>query len=90
MWPKFGFFIDPDFTAVIDAELDQEALRATPVHIVPASGSATAPSVFVGRCAQSLTELVGREVVTFPGGHNGNTTHPRAYAARLRDIPTKA
>ncbi|WP_329307413.1 hypothetical protein OG322_34595 [Streptomyces sp. NBC_01260] len=77
-------------TAVIDAELDQEALRATPVHIVPASGSATAPSGFVGQCAQSPAEPVGREVVTFPGGHNGNSTHPRAYAARLRDVLTKA
>ncbi|NED85743.1 alpha/beta hydrolase [Streptomyces sp. SID11233] len=82
---NFDFFIEHDFTAVIESELDREALRATPVRIVPASGSTTASSVFVGQCARSLAELVGREVVPFPGGHNGNTTHPRAFAARLRE-----
>ncbi|MFJ1901105.1 alpha/beta fold hydrolase [Streptomyces sp. NPDC088115] len=83
---NFGFFIERDFTAVIEAELDREALRTTPVPIVPASGSTTGPSVFVGQCAQSLAVLTGREVVPFPGGHNGNTTHPRAFAARLREV----
>lgn len=87
---NFDFFINRDFTAVIDAELDLEALRTTPVRIVPAGGRTTGPSVFVGQCARSLAELVGREVVTFPGGHNGNTTHPRAYAARLRGVLTEA
>ncbi|MCM2415625.1 alpha/beta fold hydrolase [Streptomyces sp. RKAG290] len=83
---NFDFFINHDFTAVIEAELDVKALRSTPVRIVPAGGSTTAPSVFVGQCARNLAELVGRDVVTFPGGHNGNTTHPRAYAARLRGV----
>ncbi|MGN5634364.1 alpha/beta fold hydrolase [Streptomyces sp. AC154] len=83
---NFGFFIERDITAVIEAELDRKALRATPVRIVPASGSTTAPSVFVGQCAQRLAGLVGREAVPFPGGHNGNTTHPRAFAARLQDV----
>ncbi|MFF1925945.1 alpha/beta fold hydrolase [Streptomyces sp. NPDC058221] len=87
---NFEFFIGRDFTAVIEAELDTEALRSSPVRIVPAGGSTTAPSVFVGQCAQSLAGLVGREVLAFPGGHNGNTTHPRAYAARLRDVLTGA
>ncbi|MGC4946646.1 alpha/beta fold hydrolase [Streptomyces sp. DT224] len=83
---NFGFFIAHDFTAVIEAELDREALRASPVRIVPAGGATTAPDVFVGQCARRLAGLVGREVVAFPGGHNGNTTHPRAYAERLREI----
>ncbi|WP_405763785.1 alpha/beta hydrolase [Streptomyces sp. NBC_01420] len=83
---NFGFFIARDFTAVIEAELDREALRTSPVRIVPAGGATTAPDVFVGQCARRLADLVGREVVPFPGGHNGNTTHPRAYAARLRAV----
>ncbi|WP_405935643.1 alpha/beta hydrolase [Streptomyces sp. NBC_00726] len=83
---NFGFFIAHDFTAVIAAELDREALRRSPVRIVPAGGATTAPDVFVGQCAQRLAGLVGREVAAFPGGHNGNTTHPRAYAARLREV----
>lgn len=83
---NFGFFIDRDFTAVAEAELDPASLRAAPVRIVAARGSTTAPSVFVGQCAQALAALTGREAVLFPGGHNGNTTHPRAYAARLQDV----
>ncbi|MFF7340199.1 alpha/beta fold hydrolase [Streptomyces sp. NPDC008163] len=83
---NFGFFITRDFTAVIEAGLDREALRTSPVRIVPAGGATTAPDVFVGQCAHRLAGLVGREVVAFPGGHNGNTTHPRAYAARLREV----
>ncbi|WP_405901469.1 alpha/beta hydrolase [Streptomyces sp. NBC_00727] len=83
---NFGFFIAHDFTAVIEAELDRAALQTSPVHIVPASGATTAPGVFVGQCAHQLAGLVGRKVAPFPGGHNGNTTHPRAYAARLCEI----
>ncbi|WUS95733.1 alpha/beta hydrolase [Streptomyces sp. NBC_00708] len=82
----FGFFIAHDFTAVVEAELDQEALRTSPVRIVPAGGTLTTPDVFVGQCAHRLAGIVGREVVAFPGGHNGNTTHPRAYAALLREV----
>ncbi|MFB8206730.1 MULTISPECIES: alpha/beta fold hydrolase [unclassified Streptomyces] len=83
---NFGFFIARDFTAVIEAELDTEALRTSPVRIVAAGGATTAPHAFVGQCAHRLARLAGRKVVTFPGGHNGNTTHPRAYAARLREV----
>ncbi|MFD0021159.1 hypothetical protein [Streptomyces sp. NPDC058382] len=77
-------------TAVVEAEPDLEALRTAPVRIVPAGGGTTAPSVFVGQCAQRLAGLTGREVVRFPGGHNGNTTHPRAHAVRLREVLTGA
>ncbi|WP_326734649.1 alpha/beta fold hydrolase [Streptomyces sp. NBC_01022] len=87
---NFDFFIDRDFTAVAEAELAPESLRAAPVRIVAACGSTTAPSAFVGQCAQSLAELMGLRTVPFPGGHNGNTTHPRAYAARLQDVLTRA
>ncbi|MFH9723735.1 hypothetical protein ACH4M4_12330 [Streptomyces sp. NPDC017254] len=41
---------------------------------------------FDHRCAVSLAELVGGDLVEFPGGHNGNTSHPEAYAARLRQV----
>ncbi|MFE6974423.1 alpha/beta fold hydrolase [Streptomyces sp. NPDC057682] len=82
----FDFFIGQDFTAVIGAELAAEALRDSPVRIVAARGCTTNPSVFVGQCARQLGELVGHAPVPFPGGHNGNTTHPRAYAARLQEV----
>lgn len=87
---NFAFFIDRDFTAVAEARLPRAALQAAPLRIVAARGSTTTAKAFVGQCAQSLAELVGREAVPFPGGHNGNTTHPRAYAARLHEVLTGA
>jgi hypothetical protein len=38
------------------------------------------------QCAEILAGLVRSEVVEFPGGHNGNTMFPRAFAARLVDV----
>ncbi|WP_327356967.1 alpha/beta fold hydrolase [Streptomyces sp. NBC_01304] len=80
---NFDFFIREDFTGVIDDDLDLDAVRRAPVRIVPANGRTTAPSVFVGQCGRGLAELLGVPAVEFPGGHNGNLTHPRAYAAHL-------
>jgi pimeloyl-ACP methyl ester carboxylesterase len=51
-----------------------------------AAGQNSPHTVFPYRCAQELAALLGTEITEFPGGHNGNTTHPRAYAARLRDV----
>jgi hypothetical protein len=33
---------------------------------------------------QGLYGVESTDPHEFPGGHNGNTTHPRAYAAALR------
>ncbi|WP_049558988.1 alpha/beta fold hydrolase [Nonomuraea sp. SBT364] len=81
---NFGFFIEHDFTAVIDDDLPVTELAGTPTRIVPAVGRTTPRTVFDYRCAQELAGLLGTEPVEFPGGHNGNTTHPRAYADQLR------
>ncbi|MEV4222226.1 alpha/beta hydrolase [Nonomuraea sp. NPDC049725] len=83
---NFGFFIEHDFTAVIDDTLPVGELAHTPARIVPAVGRTTPRTVFDFRCAQELATLLGAEVTEFPGGHNGNTTHPRAYAAQLRRV----
>lgn len=81
---NFDFFLRHDFPAVIeDGELELPGCR-TP--IIPAYGRATPRTVFDHRCAIELGRLVGREPVAFPGGHNGNTSHPRAYAACLRAL----
>ncbi|WP_458691048.1 hypothetical protein [Nocardia tengchongensis] len=37
-------------------------------------------------CAVELSELMGVEVTEFPGDHNGNLTHPAAYAATVREL----
>ncbi|MFD9353985.1 alpha/beta fold hydrolase [Streptomyces sp. NPDC060031] len=86
---NFAYFVEHDFSAVIqDATLDLRALAATTTRIVPAVGAATPSTVFDRRCATALADLLGTEIRSFPGGHNGNTTHPRAYAAVLRALFT--
>ena len=81
---NFDLFIRHDFTAVIEDDLD---LTAQPtVRIVPAAGQTTPRTVFDYRCAQALATLTGTTLAEFPGGHNGNTTHPRAYAFALREV----
>lgn len=78
--------LEQDFTAVIRDTLDVTALKCTPTRIIPAVGTTTPAAVFDYQCALALAELTGIEVRRLPGGHNGNTTHPRAYAARIRDL----
>lgn len=78
--------IERDFTAIIGATLPVAALRDTTTRILPAAGRTTPRTVFDHRCAQELAGLLSTEIVEFPGGHNGNTTHPRGYAALLRRI----
>ncbi|MBV1854707.1 alpha/beta fold hydrolase [Catellatospora tritici] len=83
---NFDVFIEHDFTAIVRDTLDPAALRAAGVPIVPVYGRTTPHHVFDHRCAMELAALVGTAAVDFPGGHNGNTTHPRAYAERLRQV----
>ncbi|QFY06652.1 alpha/beta fold hydrolase [Nonomuraea phyllanthi] len=80
---NFDFFIRHDFAAVARDDLDLGGCRTA---ILPAAGRTTPHTVFDRRCAAELAKLLGTEVVEFPGGHNGNTSHPRAYAARLREV----
>ncbi|MFI5533633.1 alpha/beta fold hydrolase [Kitasatospora sp. NPDC051853] len=83
---NFDVFLRHDFTALLRDDLGLDALAASPVRIVPAAGATTPAEVFDRRCADALAVLVGAEVAEFPGGHNGNTSHPRAYAARVIEI----
>lgn len=82
----FGFFVERDFTAIIEDTLPVTALKDTTTRIVSATGRTTPRTVFDHRCAQALAGLPGTEIAEFPCGHNGNISHPRAYAARLRPI----
>ncbi|MEU7942938.1 alpha/beta fold hydrolase [Microbispora bryophytorum] len=83
---NFGFFLEHDFTAIIGDTLDVAALADTRTRIVPAAGRTTPRTVFDNKCAFALADMLGTDTHRFPGGHNGNTTHPRAYAAALRAI----
>lgn len=79
----FAFFIEHDVTAVLRDTLDVAALRDAPTRVVPAAGRTTPHTVFDRTCAAALAGLRGTPLREFPGGHNGNTTHPRAYATAL-------
>ncbi|EXU70135.1 hydrolase [Streptomyces sp. PRh5] len=87
---NFDYFIRHDFTAVLEDTLEAAALAATPTRIVPAVGRTTPKGVFDRRCAYALADALGTDVVELPGGHNGNTSHPSAYAASLRDLLASA
>jgi pimeloyl-ACP methyl ester carboxylesterase len=82
---NFDVFIRHDFTAIARDSLDAADIAAlTDIRIVPAVGRTTPRAVFDYRCAQQLATLLDNDLIEFPGGHNGNTTHPEAYATRLR------
>lgn len=81
---NFDFFVEHDFTAVIADTLDISALTGSQTRIIPVVGRTTRRDVFDNQCAHALADLLGAELQVFPGGHNGNTSHPRAYAAALR------
>ncbi|MBT2408744.1 MULTISPECIES: alpha/beta fold hydrolase [unclassified Streptomyces] len=83
---NFGYFIEHDFSAIIQDTLDPEALAGSATRIIPALGEATPSTVFDHQCATALADLLDTEIQIFPGGHNGNSTHPKAYAARLRGL----
>ncbi|MGW0752367.1 alpha/beta fold hydrolase [Streptomyces sp. NPDC002587] len=83
---NFGYFIEHDFSAIIHDTLDPAGLTRTTTRILPALGATTAATVFDHQCATALADLLDTGIHRFPGGHNGNTTHPRAYAATLRAL----
>ncbi|MFF7357171.1 alpha/beta fold hydrolase [Streptomyces filipinensis] len=83
---NFDYFIRHDFTAVIQDTLDLAVLQSTGTHIIPAAGRTTPRTVFDYQCATALAAQLGRELQELPGGHNGNTSHPRAYATRVREL----
>ncbi|MFI8825411.1 alpha/beta fold hydrolase [Streptomyces sp. NPDC053431] len=86
---NFDRFLRHDFAAILDDTLDPEriaSLGSAGTHVIPAAGLTTPRTVFDYRCAEVLAELTGNACEFMPGGHNGNTSHPRAYAARVRQI----
>jgi pimeloyl-ACP methyl ester carboxylesterase len=86
---NFDFFIRHDALTMRQADLtpaELDALKAGPVRIVPAAGLTTPRTVFDYRCAQELAAGLGAGLTHFPGGHNGNLTHPKGFAEVLRGV----
>ncbi|WP_039802389.1 alpha/beta hydrolase [Nocardia araoensis] len=83
---NFEYFLGHDFAAIRADHLDVAALLHSPVRIVPACGRTTPQHVFDCKAAHELAALRGVSVVEFPGGHNGNLTHPAGWDARIRVI----
>jgi len=71
--------------AVRRYRLDIPTLLTTPTRVVIAGGSAGRE--YVGyRCAAAVAEQLNTILVEFPSHHAGYISHPRAFAARLRDV----
>ncbi len=64
---------------------DIEALRRTTTRIIFAAGERSR-GIWPFRTTEVLAGLLGKEILEFPGGHNGPVLHPRAVASRLRDV----
>lgn len=75
--------------------LDYEALRRASTRIVVGVG-AESRNQLPGRSAVAIAEVLGREAVEFPGGHDGflggeygQTGKPDEFAAALREVLTE-
>jgi pimeloyl-ACP methyl ester carboxylesterase len=79
------FFLTHDAPAARHYRLDAEALKAASPKIIPAAGRTSMES-FPNHCARALAELLGVQVVLFPGDHSGPLLHPKAFAARLHEV----
>jgi pimeloyl-ACP methyl ester carboxylesterase len=80
--PYFLGRIVPSFMAYTP---DIERLAALSDRLVLAGG-AESPGELLYRPAAFLAEHFGTEIVHFPGGHTGLSTHPTEFAERLRKV----
>jgi len=72
-------------TACVGYQHDFDALRGAPARIVLGVGSQSG-EMLPGRAAVAVAERLGSAPVMFPGGHNGFSTDPEAFAAVLRSV----
>ncbi|WP_055587913.1 alpha/beta fold hydrolase [Peterkaempfera griseoplana] len=79
------YFLTYDTPALREHVLDLDALRNSPVRIVPGA-SENSGHTWPHRCARLLSEELGTACRTFPGGHNGYVFRPRATAERLHQV----
>ena len=83
---NFDWFFTQDCSSLLANDMTAADLAGLSVRVIPAAGVATNPSMFDHRCAVELGTVLGVPVAEFPGAHNGNLTHPRAFAARFKTV----
>ncbi|MEV0132797.1 alpha/beta hydrolase [Dactylosporangium sp. NPDC050688] len=84
---NFEFFLANDLAAVLTDPLTLADIPAG-ARILPAVGRTSPPDGFDFRAAQALAAHLGVPAHPFPGGHNGNLTHPGAFADAVRQLAT--
>ncbi|NUR24320.1 MAG: alpha/beta hydrolase [Catenulispora sp.] len=79
---NFEYFLTTDLAAAITDTLTLgEVSRTAP--IVPAVGTTSPADGFDYLSGLALADHLGVTAQRFPGGHNGNLTHPRAFAEQV-------
>ena len=82
---NFEFFLGNDLSAVLADPLRLDDVPRD-AHIVPAVGRTSPQDGFDYLSALALAAHTGVPAEVFPGGHNGNLTHPRAFAGHLLSV----
>ncbi|MEV4516944.1 alpha/beta hydrolase [Dactylosporangium sp. NPDC049525] len=82
---NFEYFLGNDLAAVLADTLTLGDVPAG-AQILPAVGRTSPPDGFDYLAAQALAAHRSVAAHQFPGGHNGNLTHPRAFAQRVREL----
>ncbi|MGI5184196.1 alpha/beta fold hydrolase [Dactylosporangium sp. CA-152071] len=82
---NFEFFLANDLAAVLADGLE---LRDVPkaAHVIPAVGRTSPRDGFDYLAAQALAVHLETPARSFAGGHNGNLTHPRAFAEGVCEV----
>jgi pimeloyl-ACP methyl ester carboxylesterase len=87
---NFDWFFTQDCSALVGNDMIAADLAGLTTKVIPAAGRTTKPSMFDHRCAVLLGAALSVPVAEFPGAHNGNLTHPRAFAARFKMLVRNA
>lgn len=78
------FFIAHEMRAFMGYRPDVAALTATSARVVLGLGVPREDDLVP--VAHTAAERLGKDLVRFPGEHTGYATHPKAFAAKLRDV----
>ncbi len=85
---NFDFFIKNDLESILNFNFSEINLNEIEKQttIIPIVGKETNPRVFDYKCAKILAKMINKPIIQFPGGHNGNCTHPKGYAAMVKSL----